>query len=353
MLGLSSVPTLCYGARMLRLSHASASVTLGLLLALAACQGSSTTTTGNGTGATGNTGGGGAGGGGAGGGAGGEGLVGTPVKIANWNVRNFFDTVDNPAIPNDSEIVFSASEYADKGEKVGAVLTALAADVIVLSEVENQTVLDDLDANELGGAYPHRAIVDSNDPRGIDVGVLSKLPLVEVVSHKDDMFAVEGTNAPTYQFARDCMEFHFEVDGRRLVLLGVHFRSKGPPDDADKRLAEAQRSRAIAAEVAAVHPDAAIAILGDFNDLPGSLPVEWVRLGPGGEPWTDAPDFVPSQDRWTFEFMGELELIDHQFSNPTLASMLDPASVVIRHGADVEAAGDHAPIMATYYLSAP
>jgi predicted extracellular nuclease len=338
---------------MLRLSHASASVALCLSLSLAACQGSSTTTT-SGTGASGNAGGqGGGGAGGGAGGAGGEGLVGTPVKVANWNVRNFFDAVDNPAIDNDSEQVFSPSEYADKGEKVGAVLTALAADVVVLSEVENQTVLDDLNTNHLAGAYPHRAIVDSNDPRGIDVGVLSKLPLVDVVSHKDDMFTVEGSNAPVYQFARDCMEFHFEVDGRRVVLLGVHYRSKGPPDDADKRLAEAQRSRAIAAEVAALHPDAAIAILGDFNDLPGSLPVEWVRLGPGGEPWIDAPDFVPTQDRWTFEFMGDLELIDHQFSNPVLASMLDQSSVVIRHGADVEAAGDHAPIMATYYVTAP
>ena len=320
----------------------------GILATAGGCRVEDVDTTGgtsSGSTSSGTAGGGGEAGGGAGGSAPGE-----PLKVMNWNTRNFFNAFYDGAVPD--QTVVSQSQYEAKRAAVGAVIKALDPDVLVLQEVENVGILQDLNESELGGAYPNAALVDSNDTRGIDVGALSKLPFDDVVSHKDDTFAKVGTQGPIYQFARDAVELHLTRNGRHVVLIGVHFRSKGQSDDPDKRLAEAQRARAIADAVAAADPTAAIAVLGDFNDLPGSPPVQAV-LGSGEAAFDDVAGQVPAADRWTFDYNGELELIDHQAANPVLRGMLDPASVRIPHDGLVEEAGDHAPILATYSVTPP
>lgn len=291
----------------------------------------------------------GAGGSGAGGGTGGEGgqggnvVSGQPLKILNWNTRNFLNDLDDSTVMD--EMIKSTAEYQAQLAAVSATVTELDPDVAVFAEIENQAVLDDLLA-ELGPEYVDSSIIDSNDPRGVDIAAISKFPFTDVVSHQDDMFVVEGTAAPSYSFARDAVEYHFSFRGQPIVLIGVHYRSKGPPDDPNKRLAEAQRSRAIADELTAANPSLGVIVLGDFNDLPGSAPFKAVE-GPASDKYLDAATYVPQGERWTFDFMGSLELIDHQMANSVMQQHLDTKSVVIRHGLGAEAS-DHAPMMATY-----
>ncbi len=293
------------------------------------------------------TGSGGAGGEGDGGstskGSGGEDVPGGPLKVLDWNVRNMFDTKKDSA--NDDENVPTQTQYDFKLDKCAQVLAAAAPQIVVLAEVENQGVLDDL-AARTGSEFIERHLVEGNDPRGIDVGIMSTIPLDSVVSHRDERFAVEGTQTPTFNFTRDLPEFHLTYGGNHLVFLAVHFRSKSGEDLPEKRLAEAQRARAIADAISAADPSAAIFLLGDFNDLPGSPPVEFVRSK--APPYLDVTDFVLPESRYTFEFQSNKELIDHQFVNPVAAAWLDQASVVIDHSAPARTASDHAPLMATY-----
>lgn len=322
------------------------------LLAAGACRVEDGTTPPTGSTSTGNAGSGGIGEGGSGsGGSGGFVLTGEPLKVLTWNARNFFDNQDNSTATG--EEVVTLAQYQQKRAAVGAVLRDRDADVVVLQEIENLGILQDLNEQELAGAYPYAALVDSPDPRGIDVGALSKIPFDDVVSHVNDTFTKEGTNGPVYTFARDALELHLTYAGQKVVLIGVHFRSKGPPDDPDKRLAEAQYTRTIADGIAAADPTAGIAVLGDFNDLPGSPPVLAIQGGSGEALYDDVAMLAPQEDRWTYDFNGSLELVDHQMANPVLRARLDPASVTILHGPMVEDASDHAPIMATYLLSAP
>ena len=296
-------------------------------------------------GSSGDAGGGGSGGGGGGGGTGG----GTPkdpmpLRVANWNVRNYLNDKNDSAAPD--EVVRTTAQYVSHRQAIGAVLAAIDADVVVLQEVENEPSLSDLVQSELGGKYTGIGIVDGNDPRGVDIGILSKIPVEKVVSHKDEQFPLNGTVGPTYRFSRDCPEYHLTYNGRKIVLLGVHFKAK-EDDNPNKRLAEAQRTRAIANALVKEDSTRAILVLGDFNDVPGSPPYLAV-LGEGEGLYTNAPDFVPANLRWTYDYQGTLELVDHQMSNPLLAGMLDQASVLIRHDNDVDAATDHAPVVATY-----
>ncbi|MBI4706124.1 MAG: endonuclease/exonuclease/phosphatase family protein [Deltaproteobacteria bacterium] len=284
----------------------------------------------------------------AGGGGGGDG-GGTPVLpktlcILNWNVHNLVNDKDDDPAPYEEPV--SSAKWEAHRKAAGKVLADIDADIAVLQEIENLAVLDALNDEELGGRYVASALVDANDPRGLDIGVLSKIELGEVKSHKDEDFVKVGTEGPYYRYSRDCLEVHLEYNGRRLVLLGVHYKAK-ENDDPDKRLAEAQRTRQIADEIRAADPAAGIVILGDFNDTPGSPAYSWT-VGKEPEEYTNAPESVPEKDRWTFNYNGKLELVDQQMSSPVLAPMLDKKQVRILHTDAVEAASDHAPVVACY-----
>lgn len=281
------------------------------------------------------------GGGGGAGGAGGSLPDPQPLTIATWNVQNFF----NQVLDDNADFEEVDAGYNGHRIAIGNVVEGIAADVVMLQEVEHDGVLADLNDLELDGAYPHRAHFDGNDPRGIDLAVMSKIPIDAAISHRGETFTKHGTNAPLYRFARDVLEVHLTFNGRPIVLLGVHYKAKND-DDPDKRLAEAQRTRAIADQLASENPARAVLVLGDFNDLPATPP--YLAVEGTSEMFANAADLVPSADRYTYVFSGQKELVDHQMMSPRLAGTLE--SALILHSAEVAAASDHAPLVATYQI---
>ena len=287
---------------------------------------------------------GGAGGGAGGAGGAGGGELGKPLTLVDWNTHNFFDTTGQ--FGSDA---LNPTDYAVKRKTIGAALKQLAPDVAVLAEIETKAVLDDLNTNELGGMYPATTITSSKDVR--EIAILSKVPFDSVVSHLEDTFVLAGTNGPQYHYTRDCLEVHFTWNERKIIVLGVHFRSKVSPDDPDKRLAEAQHTRAIADDLAKQDPTASIVILGDFNDTTDSAPYAAVA---GAMPslFTDTAAEVPEDQRYTYVYKGTPQLIDHQMVNPVFGGMLDKKSVRLVHGVGVDDgsayASDHTPILGVY-----
>jgi len=266
----------------------------------------------------------------------------TPLRIATFNAHNLFD--DRPSGMTETE---EPAAYAAHLGALASVLSSLTADIVVLQEVEGLAALDDLAVAEQESGGPHhpvRVLVQGNDPRGINLGVLSRWPLDQVVSHRADTFG-KGRPGGPFRYARDCLEIHLTYSGRRTVLLAVHFKSKVPPDDPEKRLAEAVHTRTIADDISDLDPAAAILILGDFNDGPESPAVLAVQ-GEGPNRYADTAASLPGA--WTYEHSGQHELLDHQMANPILASTLDRATIQIRHDGSQREASDHAPLAATY-----
>lgn len=267
-------------------------------------------------------------------------------RLADYNVHDFFDDVQNG-----TETVSSTADYQAKLAKVGASIARLAADVVVLAEVENAHVLDDLAAGPLASAgYATRVLLPGNDQRGIQIGVLSKVPFDKVVSHVRDTFSSSAEPTVVHGYSRDCVELHLRVGGQHLALLGVHFRSKAQPDEPDKRLAEAEHTRAIADAISASDPTALVAILGDYNDEPGSPPLLAIAGKSPGAYADVAAEVTPASDAYTYVYQGARQLIDHQFASPRLAAMLDASSVTIPHDRASSDASDHSPIAATYEI---
>lgn len=159
-------------------------------------------------------------------------------------------------------------------DNTARVIQELNADILLLVEVESRPILERFNRDVLSRymtPYPHAMLIDGNDDRGIDVGLLSRYPIVNMRSHVDDREEGDTTNI----FSRDCPEFEFALpDGRKLLLLGNHFKSKGYGDKGQsdaKRLRQASRVAKIFAERSESYDN--IAICGDLNDTPNSKPL--------------------------------------------------------------------------------
>src|SRR5207247_1018885 len=103
----------------------------------------------------------------------------------------------------------------------GKLIRSLDAEVLALQEVESLDTLRRFRSEYLGGpkAYPYSILVDGNDPRLIDVAVLSKHPIVRVRSNQ------HLRSGNSYLFSRDCLEVELEVGGSPLVLFVNHLKS--------------------------------------------------------------------------------------------------------------------------------
>ena len=73
------------------------------------------------------------------------------------------------------------------------VIDAVRPDILICVEVENRVTLDRFNGQALGAQfqflYPHSMVVDGNDPRGIDVGIL-RANHADGVGRRDPQFCV-------------------------------------------------------------------------------------------------------------------------------------------------------------------
>jgi len=156
-------------------------------------------------------------------------------------------------------------------------------DILCLQEVENIQAIRIVNERYLGNHYAHSLLIDAYDPRNIDVGVLSTLPIISIRSHIDDVAA--GDTRPFWN--RDCLEIDFELpQGEVLTLFVNHLKSKlvirnRNETDAQyrSRVRESHQKRLTqATEIASYvqerfqgrHNTALYAVVGDFNDTPES-----------------------------------------------------------------------------------
>jgi len=271
----------------------------------------------------------------------------TPLRIMNWNVENFYnDKIDSPDGLDEAKYTPTTAAYQAKLTALAQVIRDASADIVVLQEVENEATLKDLAAQpELAGKYPHLFLKPGNDPRGIDIGLLSVRPFSSVVTHAADKF--DGKTGKNYRYARDCVEAHLDVEGKEVVLLGVHLRSQiasGGLDEDDKRYAEAAHTRAIADQLLAKNSELPLMVLGDFNDFPNSATIDAIQKGTPA--FTDVMTDMPSGEAWTVNY-GTPRIYDDQWSSPAFSAARDSSSYSVPRGKTVS---DHAPVIATYRL---
>ncbi|MEZ5997148.1 MAG: hypothetical protein R3B98_00445 [Hyphomonas sp.] len=149
------------------------------------------------------------------------------------NAREKITEVDSALVAEQVDSVFDVLSEDDRTLTAEA-LAATQADVCALQEVENLVTLTAFDTRYLSRweePYPERVLLEGNDSRGIDVGLLSRLPVSFYRSHARETYGTLGLKPPPrasvndYAFRRDCLEADIVKDGRADTLFVCHFKS--------------------------------------------------------------------------------------------------------------------------------
>ncbi|MDD1702420.1 MAG: endonuclease/exonuclease/phosphatase family protein [Methanoregula sp.] len=206
------------------------------------------------------------------------------------------------------------------------VILANDPDAVCLQEIENITILKQFNKTYLRGKYRYAMLIDANDPRQIDVGILSKYEIAHVRTHMFDKDKKGDI------FSRDCLEATvLDKKGAPLLTLFVnHLKSKvGKPEEtAAKRLRQVTRVAEIIAErYGSLADDAGFAIAGDFNDTPDSECLKPLM----DQPWAEnIVTRLPADERWTYSVSkNKNEQIDYLLLSKSLAENNPDAKPVI------------------------
>jgi endonuclease/exonuclease/phosphatase family metal-dependent hydrolase len=157
-------------------------------------------------------------------------------------------------------------------ENTARVITDIAPDVIGVVEAESRPALlrfsDDVLPMVGGEPFEHVMLIDGNDDRGIDVGLMTKgkYPIVRMTSHVDD------EDAQGEIFSRDCPEYTLRTEkGNTVTVLLNHFKSRigNPAQSGGKRLRQATKVKEIYESLIA-RGEKYVAVMGDLNDDPAA-----------------------------------------------------------------------------------
>lgn len=196
--------------------------------------------------------------------------------IAFWNIENLFDVETAPRSEKLRKMVaadlvgWDDTWLAAKCGQLSTVIRALNSgagpDVLGVCEVESRAVLDKLVARIAadGGRSYAVAHADAGDNRGIDVAFLYD-PAIATADKQFQHWIVKR------YATRELFQVNFLLGGRTLVLIGNHWPSRTAGQY------ESEPYRMIAGETLAywveriqeeLGRDAAVVVLGDFNDEP-------------------------------------------------------------------------------------
>jgi endonuclease/exonuclease/phosphatase family metal-dependent hydrolase len=231
----------------------------------------------------------------------------------------------------------------------GRVIRDVDADILAVVEAENRVLLktfghyvvdrvnSELPSEQRKKPYTSTMLIDGNDDRGIDVGLMTKegFDIEDMRSHVHD---VDDTGQIIY--SRDCPEYAVATPtGESVWVLPNHFKSKfggNDPDSIAKREAQATRT----AEVYQRLRDSGqnnVVVLGDLNDTPESAPLQPLLDGTDLRDVSEHPDFevgefnVPqgNNDRGigTFGLGNDNQKIDYILLSPALFDRVTSAGL--------------------------
>jgi len=130
---------------------------------------------------------------------------------------------------------------------------------------------------------------------------------------------IDPTNA-AWDDSRKPLVGQFQFRGHQLIVIGDHFNSKGGDDplmgrfQPPERPSETQRhqqatvERGFIDQIRAANPDTPIVVLGDLNDFEFSETAD-ILVGDGF--MTDLPRTLPANERYSYDFEGNSEVLDH------------------------------------------
>lgn len=243
------------------------------------------------------------------------------ITVAFWNVYNLFDTVDDPLKQDneftpDGKFKWTEEKLADKIERLSKILRELNADIVGLAEVENIDVLKRLGTD---AGYPYVYLIEREDARGIDVGILSKHRLANVRN------AGSGRGYIVAMY-------------RGIDFAFTHWKSKLGKHTDSKRMENAAHAKTLKPP---------ILLMGDFNEDPAELARKSLAT-------IHLTDLIERKNCSSFLEKSRWICIDGAYANPGTCNMKAAAEIVrlpsMMKGKKPDLAySDHFPVLATVH----
>lgn len=202
--------------------------------------------------------------------------------IAFYNLENLFDTKNDPNTLDDDFTPtgrkhWNTKRYKRKLKKLGNVIAQIGTErsyhapvIVGVVEVENQTVLNDLVATSNLKNHNYGIVhYDSPDERGIDVALLYKKDLFEVIHSETFPLYLKGNNGDR-DYTRDVLMVKGRLNDELIYILVNHWPSRRSGEDSSegKRVKAAELVVSIVEKIKIETEDPKIIIMGDFNDNP-------------------------------------------------------------------------------------
>lgn len=286
------------------------------------------------------------------------------LTVLTYNIENAFDVFDDPYSGDEGTAVKSRNEL----RAIASAIEAADADLVFFQEVENEQLLAAMVAEFLPAAgYQVCLVTPTNDGRGIHLGLLSRLPVTSVTSHRWSSFTHPDRPDELHHLSRDVQEVQVELpDGSPLTVYNVHLKSNRsrPGDDRSmrKRTAEALKLMSLARERLEADPEAMYLAVGDFNSdfmvaegQEGPWPAMAALRKPeanGSRVFLDVHDSLPRNQRESHPGSGFFPPanFDYVLASPAMARTLVPGSAnMIRRG-DLTSGSDHLPVLASFRI---
>ena len=266
--------------------------------------------------------------------------VGGSLKVASFNVLNYFTTLDSRGAD-------SSAELDRQRQKIAEAICVMNADVIGLIEIENNgsTALDDL----LNGTNGVNSIC-TDTYMAVNTGVIGTDEIAVAFIYNSATISLQGPHA----ILDSAIDSRFNDDknrpalaqtfveissGEKFTAVVNHLKSKGsdcgdvgdPDPNPDDGTASCNQTRADAAAAMvdwlATDPtgsgDPDILILGDLNSYRMEDPITNIKVGADDtasttDDYTDLLDNLIGANAYSFVFDGKVGYLDYALANSGL-----------------------------------
>lgn len=290
------------------------------------------------------------------------------LTVATFNVENLD--------PGDG-----AARFAALGQAI--VVNLKSPDIISLSEMQDNngpvndgtvaadvtfTLLIEAIAAAGGPTYAYRQIdpennADGGQPGGnIRVGFLFDPARVDFIEGSlQRLVDTDLSNGDAFAASRKPLAGTFTFNGERVTVVANHFNSKGGdqplfgPNQPPILLSEVQRLQQaeivadfVAARLAA-DSRAKVIVAGDLNDFEFSPPLTVLE----STGLTTLIETLPANERYSYNFQGNAQTLDHILASPNLMLKLKGFDVVHMNSEFADQLSDHDPAVAAFAIFQP
>jgi predicted extracellular nuclease len=271
--------------------------------------------------------------------------VGGSLKVASFNVLNYFTTIDDAACPYDAGCrgADSLDEFERQRAKIIQAMLAIDADIFGLMEMENhpsdaalQNLVDGL--NDALGANTYAYV--PTGAIGTDAIKVALIYKTQTVSPAGDYAIMDSTVDPTFVDTKNrpslAQTFKQKATAEKLTVVVNHLKSKGSSCDdlEDPDIGDGQgncnQTRTAAARALvdwlAADPTASddpdILIIGDMNAYAMEDPIAVFK----DDNYTNLIAMFTGPDAYSYVFYGQAGYLDHALANETLTAQVTGAA---------------------------